>query len=191
MNTSNLVIKPRFQTCELWQDGCLKGFSTKTPLPILDKQIYGEKMAIQLNGGDEIHRDYSEVRQINRNGTMYVWYNPDDILRSLMTVNCFCNAGSYMRKFPDGSYEARLCGNHYVWGPPCLASTINRPSRKIDFIEVCGELLRDIDLDYTLPHESSCLCLECAESPVKPVFHHSQLCQCERCRGQVSDDDDR
>ena len=181
MSTDNLVVVPSFQTCEYWQNGCLKAISKRIPVPILAKELYGERLAIQLHGGIEIHREPSKITQINLNGSSYVWHNPESVMKVLLSADCLCCPGSYMRRFPDGSYEARLNSLKYVWGPPCLGSITNRTHRKIDFIEVCGDLIRDIDLDYTSPHKSSCLCLECAESPVKPVFNHSQLCQCQRC----------
>ena len=175
---NNLVSAPIIQTCEVYQNNSKIGITHRVPIPIIDKQVFGEKMAIQLTGGSEIIREPSKVTQTFLNGTKYIWYNPETFMKHLITSN---NSSSYMRKFSDGGYEAHSHGSCYVWGAPTVRSILDRPHKKINFVKSWGELVPEVTLNYSSPHRRTCICRDCAESPVKPVFSHAHNCKCRDC----------
>ena len=189
-NHEHVFKVPAKQTCEVWKDGILLTLEQDRPIPLIrytldsvlnPKSPYGSTHGVILDKGIQVWREKDRVYEIHPDGTTYVWYNPTYLLNAFLTGDrdAACS-GSFLRAFPDGSFKARIEAREYVWEAPIL--------RTMDETISTQNLNEIVVLDY--PHLSSCECLECIYSHVKPVYYHKkEECNCVNCLYPDEDED--
>lgn len=185
-----MFLAPEIQTCQVWKyDGMIRLEQRPVPLILHHSDVEspqtpysGWSTGIYLNDGIELFRSESQIIETHPDGTQYIWYNPAYILRCAVKNIDSGMRNAHIQLFPDGSMKARLDCHDHTWSKPVLRPYIPYPCKDIVYYRNRGDIIeREYYLDYNAPHAVDCLCLRCAESPVKPVFEHSGQCKCEIC----------
>jgi hypothetical protein len=193
-----MFLAPELQTCEVWKYDGLIGVEER-PVPLIvhfsDEEnpqtpYSGWSTGIYLNDGIELFRSSSKIIETHPDGTQYVWYNPEYILRCALKSYDSGMRTAYIQLFADGSMKARLDSYDHFWSAPVLRPYVPYPCKDIIYFRDQGHITgREDILNYDAPHEVDCPCLRCAESPVKPVFEHADNCNCPDCCGYQETDD--
>jgi len=185
-----LFLAPEIQTCTVWKyDGLIRLEQRPVPLILhhsdanaIRTPYTGWSTGLYLNDGVELFRSESKIVETHLDGTQYVWYNPDYIVRCALKSDDSGMRNQYIRLFADGSMKARLDMQDYFWSAPVMRPYVPYPCKDIIYFRDQGFIdERSEYLNYDMPHAVDCLCLRCAESPVKPVFEHSGQCKCDIC----------
>jgi len=190
-------LAPEIQTCGVFKDHRLIRLEER-PVPLmmcyLDKfsttpksPYSGRTDGFYLNDGVELIRTKNGITEFHPDGTEYVWFNPDYVLRS--TIQATTNPKAmfkFVQLFADGSMKAvRHSRATYHWSAPVVRPYVPFPCRPIIFEREEGVITGTSELmDYTNPHPVDCICLDCSASPIMPVYNHLEECTCYTCERQ-------